>query len=203
VATFVVPLYLVVGLSRVEFPHYMLILLPFLAGLAVVGGLRLAARLGPVGGALVGVAVVISIVPTALNDVRLVRAAGAADTRTEASAAVATLPGAVWSERYGATGPRVVPVSDFGSHPDVLRCRCFAVVSSYMEERFRRQPAKYAADVRVYDAMRAHGRVVRIVAPPQHLAYNWDVLPRWGLDRLPVLGRIRATGPTITILDMR
>jgi len=40
---------------------------------------------------------------------------------------------------------------------------------------------------------------------PQMVAagLSWDVLPRWGLDRLPVTDAIPAAGPTITILDLR
>lgn len=207
VAGFVVLLYTVVGLSRVEFPHYMVILLPFLAPMAVITVVRLAqlvpTRFAAAGVAVLAVVVLASLVPTVLNDVRLVRAAGAPDTRTLAAPRIETLPGLVISERYGALGGKAAQISDFGSHPEVLGCRCFAVVSSYMEERYRREPSRFPDQVGVYDAMRRRGRVIGVIRPRVHLAYNWDVLPRWGLDDLPVTGAIPAAGPTITIIDLR
>ena len=131
------------------------------------------------------------------------RAAGAPDTREVADAALARLPGPVWTERYAAVPGRGTPIGDFGSRPDAVDCGCFAVLSSYMEDRFRREPDVYAAQVANYDRLRAAGKVVLVVGPRPRLAYNWDVLPRWGLDDLPVTGDITMVGPTITVLDLR
>ena len=193
-AVLAVGLFVVVGLSRVQFPHYVLILLPLLAVL----GAAAVPRHG-----LAVAAVVVSLVPTLADDVRLVRAAGAPDTREVVDATLAALRGPVWTERYASLPGRGTPIGDFGSRPDAVDCDCYAVLSSYMEERFRREPATYAAQVANYDRIREAGRVVLVVAPEPRLAYNWDVLPRWGLDDLPVLGAMRSVGPTITVLDLR
>ena len=67
-----------IGASRVRFPHYVLLLTPFLAAAAGTMAARVLGRLrAPVAVALVGAA----LLPTALDDARLVRAAGAPDTR--------------------------------------------------------------------------------------------------------------------------
>ena len=55
----------------------------------------------------------------------------------------------------------------------------------------------------MYDALRAKGRVVAVIGPRRHLAYDWDLLPQWGLRHIPLTGAVGLVGPTITILDLR
>jgi hypothetical protein len=234
--TLVVPLYAVIGVSTVGFPHYMLVVVPFLAPLAWVGALRLyraGRRLGQQLGqrmapgartpastrtraparwlslapgwivaAGLAVAVAASLVQTAADDARLVRAAGAESTEQLARAAVAELDAPVWAEAYSVGAAADEMTFAFGRTPEVLDCECYAVVSSSQEQRFRRRPERYADEVAVYDALRAQGRVVRVVEPVVPAAYNWDVLPGYGLGELPLAGRASPVGPRITVLDL-
>jgi 4-amino-4-deoxy-L-arabinose transferase-like glycosyltransferase len=209
-ATFVVPAFALIGASRVRFPHYVLLLAPFLAAAAGATVARLVGTVRPrrwarraVPAAVVAT-LAVALAPTAVDDARLVRAAGAPDTREVATALLAArLPGVpAVTEQYGVLGgARLVPA--LGESPDVPACRCVVVVSSYQEERFRREPARYAKEVARYDALRARGRVVAVVAPRRPLPYDWDLLPRWGLRRVPLRGDTGPVGPTIWILDLR
>jgi hypothetical protein len=194
----------VVGSSDVRFPHYALLVVPFLAAFAVVAALRIAPRVRTAPVVTLGLVGAL-LWPSLLDDLRLVRAAAAVDTRTLAAAAVSRLPpgSPVVTERYGVPSPPAVGVPDIGSRPDLVGCRCFVVVSSYMEERYRREPRRYAAQVAVYDAVRRRGRVVATFAPSPRLAYDWDVLPGWGIDRIPLRGPVGPVGPTVTIIDLR
>jgi 4-amino-4-deoxy-L-arabinose transferase-like glycosyltransferase len=200
-AAFVLPAFALIGASRVGFPHYVLLLTPFLAAAAGTMAARVLGRLrAPVAVALVGAA----LLPTALDDARLVRAAGAPDTREIATAwldrHLAGVP--VVTEQYGALGRgRLVPA--LGRAPSVLGCDCVVVVSSYQEERFRREPRRYAAEVAAYDALRAAGRTLAVIRPGRRLPYRWDLLPQWGLRRVPLRGDTGPVGPTIRILDLR
>lgn len=209
-AAFVLPAFALIGASRVRFPHYVLLVVPFLAAAAGAAAARLvgvARRLRwarpVVTTALAGV-LAVSLAPTALDDARLVRASGATDTREVATALLAArLPGApVVTEQYGALrGARLVPA--FGLAPTMLGCGCVVVLSSYQEERFRREPSHYAREVARYDALRAQGRVVAVVRPGRPLPYDWDLLPQWGLRRIPLRGPTGPVGPTVWILDLR
>lgn len=204
-ASFVVPVFALVGASRVRFPHYVLLVVPFLAAAAGAAFARLlaTARLRRHAGLVVAV-LALTLVPTALDDARLVRASGAPDTREVATAFLAArLPGApVITESYGALGTaRLVP--SVGEAPQVLACRCIVVVSSYQEERYRREPARYARQVARYDALRARARVLAVIRPGRPLPYNWDLLPQWGLRRIPLVGPTGPVGPTIWVLDLR
>ncbi|MGH8931079.1 MAG: glycosyltransferase family 39 protein [Egibacteraceae bacterium] len=202
VAVLTLTLAALVGSSQVRFPHYTLIAQPLLAVLAFVAltrvrrtGVRIA----------VTAAVAVSVGFVALDDVRLVRADGAPSTRLLASSAVAGLPGPVWSEGYslttaGSGGDRQVVA--FGTTPAVLDCGCVAVVSSYQEERYRRRPDLYPAEIAVYDALRERGRLVAEIASARPLSYRWDLLPAWGLADLPLTGPLGPLGPTITVLDL-
>jgi hypothetical protein len=200
---FAVALFAVVGASRVLFPHYVLLLYPFLAPLAVVAAQRLARRRS----AVVAVALALALTPTLLDDVRYLRAAAAPDTRLLAIDAVNDLPGPAWVEGHTipgeATRPQDTAVYAFGTSLDVLDCGCFAVISSYQEQRYRRLPQRYAQEVAVYDALRARGRVVGTIAPDEPLSYRWDLLPQWGAGDLPLTGPPGPVGPTITVLDLR
>jgi hypothetical protein len=111
----------------------------------------------------------------------------------------------VWAEDYTGVddGPRVTRVALLGGYPEVLDCDCLVVISSYQEDRFRREPERFPAEIAVYDELRRRGRVVTTIEPDRRLAYNWDVLPREGLGSLPLLGRLGPLGPMITVLDLR
>lgn len=199
-ATFVVPAFLVVGASRVRFPHYVLLLVPFLA--AAAGGLaaRSVRRLRPAGVVALAAAV---LVPTALDDARLVRAAGAPDTREVATALLAARAAgaSVVTESYGVLTGRAVPA--LGRAPWVLGCGCVVAVSSYQEERFRREPRRWADEVARYDLIRARGRPLAMVGPRVPLSYRWDLLPQWGMRRIPLTGDTGPVGPTIRLVDLR
>lgn len=203
VAVFAAGLFAVVGLSRVEFPHYMVIVLPLLAVLTGWLVARVVEMASPVYAVVAVVGVTLLVLPTVADDVRLVRAAGATDTRELVDPLLRSLDGIVLTERYAALPGSGIAVGDVGSRPDVVECDCFVALSSYMEDRFRREPDRYAAQVANYDRVRAAGRLVRVLGPRPRLAYNWDVLPRWGLDEVPLTGDISAVGPTITVLDLR
>jgi hypothetical protein len=196
---FALPTALVLGASKVRFPHYMLLTMPFFAVLACSALTRLTSRaVKPIAIAAV-VVVVLSLVPSAVNDLRLVRAARGTDTRELAAAEVARLRGPVRAEQYATPSGSY----NFGETPSIVDCKCYAVISSYMEDRYRREPKRYARQVAVYDALRQRGKVVDVIGPRRHLAYDWDVLPQYGLSSLPALRSMGATGPTITVLDVR
>lgn len=203
VALFAAGLFAVVGLSRVEFPHYMVIVVPLLAVLAALLVARVVDGATPAFALVAVVGVVLLVLPTLADDVRLARAAGAPDTRELVDPFLRSLDGLVLTERYASLPGTGVPIGDFGSRAGAVDCDCYAVLSSYMEDRFRREPDRYAAQVAAYDQLRAAGTVVRVIGPRPRLAYNWDVLPRWGLDAVPLSGHISAVGPTITVLDLR
>ncbi len=202
---YIVPTFLVIGAARVRFPHYILPVVPVLAPYAIVAALRIAPRirLTP----LVAVtALALVVLPTVANDVRLVRTAGTDDTRIAASAARTRLPDdvPVWTERYGVLdGKRVTLVPALGDRPDVLGCRCVAVISSYVEERYRRESKRYAAQVWVYDAIRATGRIIETIRPSHLLRYDWDLLPDNGMGDVPLTGDVGLVGPTLTFVDLR
>ena len=189
-----------IGLSQVRFPHYALIVQPPLASLAIVALTRIRPRPARIA---VAVAVAGSLGLVALHDVRLVRAEAAPSTRLLADATVAELGGPVWTENYTLTTPRDRALVAFGTAPEVLDCRCVAVLSSYQEERYRRLPDRYAAEIAVYDALRRRGRTLAEIRPARPLSYRWDLLPQWGVATIPLTGPVGPVGPTITVLDLR
>lgn len=200
VAVLTLTLFALIGASQIRFPHYVLVIYPQLAALACVAAGRIRPRvLRAAACALVAA----SLGMVALHDVRLVRADAAPSTRLAADAAVTRITGEVWSESYSLTAPRGRQVSAFGTTPEVLSCRCVAVVSSYQEERYRRLPDRYGPQIAVYDALRARGRVLAEIRPSQPLSYRWGLLPQWGAGRLGLTGRVGLVGPTITLLDLR
>jgi hypothetical protein len=196
-------LFAVVGLARVEFPHYMVVVLPLLAALTALLVARVVDEASPVFAVVALAGILLLALQPLADDVRLVRAAGAPDTRELVDPFLRSLDGLVLTERYASLPGTGVPIGDFGSRAGTVDCGCYAVLSSYMEDRFRREPRRYAAQVAAYDALRAAGTIVRVIGPRPRLAYNWDVLPRWGLDDVPLSGRISVVGPTITVLDLR
>jgi 4-amino-4-deoxy-L-arabinose transferase-like glycosyltransferase len=198
-----------IGSSVVTLPHYVLPAVPALAVLAAVCVQRLAAvAVGETRGELLAVVVIcVALVPTVLNDVRLVRAEGATDTRTVADEVLAQLePGRrVIKERYTDTSSGNVgsgAPSSIGFVPDLRTCGCYVVTSSYEEERYRLDPDRFRTLVDAYDFVRTHGRVVTVIAPSRPLRYNWDTLPTFGLDTIPLTGPVGLVGPTITVYDL-
>ncbi|CAN5465616.1 hypothetical protein BH23ACT9_BH23ACT9_34000 [soil metagenome] len=218
VAGYAVLLYAIVGLSRIVFPHYVIIVVPVLAALTgaaladLVGGFAGARderlRWGAV--ALLACAV-LALVPPALDGVRLLRSGAAPDTReglVEELGDVldrAGLAGVeVWTESYTGLGPDDVAgtggalVFGFGDTPDILDCGCVVLVSSYQEER-------YAADAitgAVYTQLRERGTVLHERTPGVSLTYRWDLLPPWGIGAIPLTGDVPALGPSVTVLDL-
>ncbi|MGH8899913.1 MAG: phospholipid carrier-dependent glycosyltransferase [Egibacteraceae bacterium] len=199
VAVLALVLFALIGASQVRFPHYVLIVYPEFAALACVAVGRIRPRAAR---AAVCALVAASLGVVALDDVRLTRSAGAPSTRLAADDAVASIAGPVWSESYSLTSPRERQVSAFGTAPEVLGCRCVAVVSSYQEERYRRRPDRYGPQIAVYDALRARGRVLAVLRPSRPLSYRWDLLPQWGAGRLRLTGPVGPVGPTITLVDL-
>jgi 4-amino-4-deoxy-L-arabinose transferase-like glycosyltransferase len=203
VALFAIGLFAVVGLSRVEFPHYMVIVLPLLAVLAAMLVARVVDHAASRYAAIALAGIVLLVAPTVADDVRLVRAQNATDTRELVDPFLRSLDGPLLVEWYASLPATGTAIGDVPARPDIVDCNCFVALSSYREERYRRHPRKYASEVAAYDRVRAAGTLVRVIGPHPHLAYNWDVLPRWGLDRVPLTGDISAVGPTITVLDLR
>lgn len=193
------------GASQVQFPHYVLLPVPFLAVAGWAAAVTAGRALGGRRGALVVVVVLaLSLVPSALDSARLVRAWGAPDTRTTATQVQQSVGERLHVEQY--TGRHYEAAEGtfaFGFTPEVVDCRCVVAISSYQEERFRRRPDLYAEEVAVYDAIRARGEVLAVVGPDVPLTYRWDLLPQWGAGELPVLGDTGPVGPTITIIDLR
>jgi hypothetical protein len=76
-------------------------------------------------------------------------------------------------------------------------------LSSLQEDRYRRLPSRYPREVAGYESIRRAGRRIAVVEPTLPLSYRWDLLPQWGLDRIPLRGPLPRVGPTVTILDLR
>jgi len=208
VALTAAPVAVLVSVGQVRFPHYIVIAVPFLAvlGAAALAWLAAAARrlAGALGAAVLLAGAGASLLPTVAHDLRLVRATAGVSTRELATERLAALAPSVpvHAEAYGPTGAVTTTSFALGADPGILDCDCWVVLSSYQEQRYRQSPDRYGAEVAVYDRLRATGRVVTTVAPSQPLSYRWDLLPQWGLARIPLRGELGATGPTLTILDL-
>lgn len=202
-AVYAVAVFTLIGASRVAFPHYVLLVMPLFAVAAFIALGRLADALPRFGRPVVTALVLLALVPALLNTVRLLRIADAPDTRALAAEAVADLSGPVWAEAY--TGVRAPDreVFSLGEEADLATCDCFAVVSSYQEERYSARPDLYPDQAQAYAALRREAPVVQTVAPSVPLTYRWDLLPQWGLAGLPLTGPDPAVGPTITVFDLR
>jgi hypothetical protein len=199
-----VPLFVTIGAFQARLPYYPLILTPFLATYAFLIAERLGDMMSRRWSWVIPAILIVSLSPTLLHDVRLIRAAGAPDTQLLANSRLAALPGDACLEAYTASQPRDTDtrIGQLDDR-DVTGCSCFLVISSYLEERYRRRPDLYADRIEAYDRARAVGVVYDVVAPTTHLTYRWDLLPGWGIESLPLVGDIGPVGPTITILDMR
>jgi hypothetical protein len=178
-----------------------LVYLPAAAPLAAIAALRLGRALRTREGIAAG-ALLLCLVPTFVNDVRLVRANAATDTRTVAAPFVESLTGPVVKELYTDASGNGAQLGSLGFHPEVVDCKCYVVVSSYMEDRYRRESQRYPREAAVYDALRQRGRVIAVFAPRRPLTYRWDVLPQFGEHDLPLTGPLGPVGPTITVLDL-
>jgi hypothetical protein len=199
-----VVLFAVTGASSVQFPHYILLALPFLAVVAWAAVAHVGVRAGRGGLAVAALLLLLSLVPSTMDAVRLVRAWGAPDTRTLAAAVQEAFEEPLRVEQYtGRPYDAQGGTFAFGFTPEIIDCGCVLALSSYQEERFRRRPDLYPDEVAVYDEIRAAGDVLAVVEPDVPLSYRWDQLPQWGAGRLPLFGPIRAVGPTITIVDLR
>jgi 4-amino-4-deoxy-L-arabinose transferase-like glycosyltransferase len=205
VAIYVVVAFLVVGWGVVQFPHYVLVYLAPLAALgavAVVTGVDRLHLPHPAALAWWAAAGLLAFAPTVLNDVRLLRAQRAPDTEQMAAAVAATLDGRIIKEQYTDTSSLGTRIDYWGHHPALLSCGCVAEVSSYVEDRYRREPTRFADEVAVYDAIRARGTVLATVAPSRRLSYRWDGLPQWGIRSVPLRGPVGVVGPTITFFAL-
>ena len=145
-------------------------------------------------------AVVVALFLTADADIRFLATARDTDTRSLAAPIVEGLPGAIVKESYTDSSSRGHLVSALGLDPSVVSCHCYVVISSYMEDRYRREPKRYAAEVAVYDQIRREGSIIDVVVPSIPLSYRWDLLPQWGAGHLPM--RHLVVGPKITIIKL-
>lgn len=202
-AVYAVAVFTLIGASRVAFPHYVLLVMPLFAVAAFIALGRLANALPRFGRPVVTALVLLAVVPALLNAVRLLRVADAPDTRALAAEAVADLPGRVWVEAYTGVPAPDRQVFSLGEEEDLAACDCFAVVSSYQEERYTGRPDLYPAQAEAYGALRRDASVVEVVTPSVPLTYRWDLLPQWGLAGLPLTGPDPVVGPTITVFDLR
>jgi hypothetical protein len=205
-AAFVVPTLLLLGTFKALFPHHILVLLPFLAAYAFVVPVRVGGALGGKGPVMASVVVALTLLPTVTHDVRLLRAETAVETRERTGPLLADVEGEVWAESYALPEGEAQNVRRFdslGKHPEVLQCQCLAVLSSYMEQRYRNRPDLYAEVIDAYDLIRAKGEVVETFDTAYDLSYRWDLLPQWGLDRLPLWRAAGPVGPTVTVIDLR
>lgn len=194
----------VVAWGVVRFPHYVLVYLPALTvalALAIDLVLEQVRRLDLRAVATAAVAVVLFGLP-AMHGYQLLRAEQGDDTRDVAATVAAEIELPIIKEPYtdsSEIGRRVAPL---GLVPEVTECRCVVEISSYNEDRFRGDPERYADAVAVYDRLRATGEIVAVVRPTRPSAYNWDVLPQWGVDEVPLTGPVGAVGPTITFIEL-
>ena len=221
VTAYAVGLFVVIGLSRIVFPHYVIVVVPVLA--ALTGGMAAdiadwtwrrwqgRERRLDTAAAVLALVLVAAVVPSAADGLRLLRAGHAPDTRGafpemlhEALAVEGLVDAPIWTESYTgisaaaaeATGGRLV--FGFGTTPEILECRCVAVISTYMEQRYTVDPVTAP----VYTAMRARGRLLLDHQPGIPLTYRWDLLPSWGIGGVPLRGPVPALGPGMTVLDL-
>lgn len=189
-------------LSQVRFPHYVLLPLPVLAIVAFVA-INHVCRGQTARAALVWGLVGLSMVITIGDDLRLGRALGAPDTRELAEPLQAPFGEELVVEAYTARESEVVAsFYSLTDDPRLLNCNCVVALSSYQEERFRNRPDLYIEQVDRYDEIRELGIPIGQVGPDRPLPYNWDLLPGWGLRRIPLTGDIGPVGPRIELLRL-
>ena len=205
---FVVPVFTVLGASKIQFPHYLIIIVPMLAIYAAIGVVWAYRHLrrwgGPLPAFVLAALLLLSVVPTVVNDMKIVRSARAPNTQLVANRVVGRLPGPVWAEPYTVAVPTKNEIDGavVGQSAAVLSCRCYVVISSFMEDRYRQEPAKYGSAVAIYDAVERQGRLVATIAPGRLLSYDWMELPQYGIDTLPLTGPTGLVGPRITVYKM-
>jgi hypothetical protein len=199
-ALFVVVTVGVLGTSHVLFPHYILVTLPVLVSLGIVG-LWQHLPASPLASPAAAGLLALGLVSTVIWDGRFVATARDPDTRIAAAPIVQALPGGdVIKEAYTDTSGRGRIVAAVGLYPAVLSCHCYVVISSYMEDRYRREAARYPDEVKIYDGIRSQGLLVATISPTVRLSYRWDLLPQWGAGHLS-FGR-KLVGPSITIFKL-
>lgn len=198
-------------LSSVRFPHYALPALPLLAVAATVAlGDLATARVPAMRAAALGLgaAGLLGLWLPLSGDLGLVTSARGIDTREQATSWLAERDDTsvrVWGEDYAlAHTPDVRAVN--ATRTDWRGCGCLYVVSSYNEDRYRRDPATYADEIATYDSLHAAGTVVATFEPSIPLSYRWNLLPQWGVGALwrgnPVADAPLVTGPQVTILHI-
>jgi hypothetical protein len=206
VALYVVLASAILAQSHLTFPRYVLLILPALVALAAATAADLASTKRR--STVVGAVVALALVPVALDSARLVVSSSHVRTRALATEVADRLPGTVLAEPYSVEEqypigrPRHVRnVPNLGERPEVTRCGCYLVTSSFIVDRFRAEPQRYAAQLAVYDTIRREGTVVAVLRPSIPLDYRWDALPQYGADRVPLRGRA-VVGPVVTIYRM-
>jgi hypothetical protein len=189
------------GVSHVDFPHYLLVALPCMIAVAVSTAWRVIPQDHGMQVAATAIAIGLCSI-TFVDDLKIVSSARDTDTRTIASRALRSLHGAVVRESYtsDASVTSGQLVAAIGTDPAVEHCRCYVIISSFMEDRYRQEPARYANEVAVYDYVRSRGKVVDVIAPSLPLSYRWDLLPQWGAARLSL--REQVVGPEISIVQL-
>jgi MFS family permease len=208
VLVFVVLVFAVLGSSKIQFPHYIVLIVPMMAAFAAIFVTWASGHLQRWGGPLLTLALpvvlVVGLVPTVADDLRVVRSASAPNTELVADRVVGNLPGPVWAEPYtvAVATHNQINHAIIGQTPSVVDCRCYVVVSSFMEDRYRQEPLKYAREIAVYDAVERKGELVATIAPRRALPYDWMELPRYGVGSLPLTGATGRVGPRITIYKM-
>ncbi|MGI9016499.1 MAG: glycosyltransferase family 39 protein [Euzebya sp.] len=189
-------------LSQVRFPHYVLLALPALAILAMVTVDRLW-RLDMRAGVAVLLLLVVSLVPVSFNAIRSGRVLGAPSTQDLAIPLENVYSDELVIEAYTARGvDRVATLYTVADDPSLVTCGCVVAISSYQEDRYRNRPDLYPDQIAAYDQIRDVGEQIGGVSPGRPLAYNWDLLPQWGIGDIPLTGDIGPVGPAISLWRM-
>jgi hypothetical protein len=195
-----------VGLSHLTFPRYALMPLAALIALGVGLVIHTSEQFDARGHRRVATAIALAAIVTlawpATDILRLLASAHAGRTELIASQTTARLNGRIVAEPY--TLPYTDPVehmSNLATHPELLTCHCYLVISSYAEERYRAEPLRYPQEVAVYDRIRRLGTTVSVTRPSVPLTYRWEALPDYGIRAVP-LDRPAVVGPIITVVKM-
>jgi hypothetical protein len=194
-----------IGVTHLTFPRYGLLPLIPLVALAGGGIARGSVWAGQASRELTLFAVLVALaaLSTPLTaDLRLIAAARSVRTENLASNYVDHLTGRVVAEAY--TLPSTQPVthtSSLAKYPDVLRCHCYLVLSSFVEDRFRAEPSRYGPEIAVYDVIRRLGKVRIVIRPQSPPNYRWAALPQYGINAVPLTTH-HVIGPQITVLQM-
>ena len=72
----------------------------------------------------------------------------------------------VYQESYTTTELIGSPIGSVADAKVAMECRrCVVVTSSFMEDRYRREPTRYAREVDAYDRLRAEARLIATFEP--------------------------------------